>query len=561
VSGVKDLSGNTIVTTNLSGTMPSYQLDYALDGTATESSNPFGYPASNAIDGNTGTFMHTSNGDNEWCEVDLGAARNIGQIALWFRTDCSTCVGRDGNLIITVLNDSTNRTPVWTNTIVNPVPFTANPRMTNLLVNPPVTGQIVRVEHPPGLGGTDNGYLDFTEVQVIPPSVGFCIVQSPASLSVVTNDPASFHVVAQGAGPFTYQWKHAGTNLPGATSSALFVPSAGVGQAGTYAVQVTSPDRTHTSDPAVLSLVPPAIVNPLLKVEFKGTLSGTSYTLGAGEADVTGTFAALQGTEVISNQFAVLSAAAAGQGFSVTNNIVDKGNRPETNFIIEMVFAPTPGTDQGSGQNNLYADIFSIGSIYYAANNHSDAVFVLGYTSPTTYRLGMDSLLGTGANSSGSDVPTAGVLNHISLVYLLGSGRTNNILRYYLNGNLIVEDVAPDNAASASAGSVSATFGQTVPGSSFIPRGLDGLLSGVAYSTFSGVFSPHYNFQISRPPALSVSISGSQLTLSWPGTGYILQQNTTVNNPSGWADVSGATAGPIVTNVAPGTKYYRLRKQ
>jgi len=295
--------------------------------------------------------------------------------------------------------------------------------------------------------------------------------------------------------------------------------------------------------------------------KFKGTLSGTRYTLGPGEVDVTGTFAALQGTETLSNQFAVLSAAAMGQGFSVTNYIVDKGNRPETNFIIEMVFSPTPGTDQGSSQNNNYADIFSIGSIYYSDNNHSDAVFVLGYASPTTYRLGMDALLGTGANSSGSDVPTAGVLNHIALVYLLGPGRTNNILRYYLNGNLIVEDVAPDNAASASAGSVYATFGQVVPGSSFIPRGLDGILSGVAYSTFSGVFSPRFNFQIARPPALNTAISGSQRTLSWLGTGYILQQNTSVNNPSGWADVSGAIASPIVTNVASGTTYYRLRKQ
>ena len=561
VSGVKDLSGNTIVTTNLSGTTPSYQLDYALDGTATDSSNPFGYDPGNAIDGDTGTFMHTSNGDNEWWEVDLGAARNIGQIALWFRTDCSTCVGRDGNLIITVLSDSTNRTPVWTNTIVNPVPFTANPRMTNLLVNVPVTGQIIRVEHPSGLGGTDNGYLDFTEVQVIPPSVGFCIVQSPASVSVVTNDPASFRVVAQGAGPFTYQWKHAGTNVPGATNVTLFIPSAGVAQAGTYTVDVTSPDRTHTSDPAMLTLVPPAVVNPLLKIEFKGTLNGTAYTLGPGDVDVTGTFAAIQGTEVLSNGFAILSAASMGQGFSVTNNIVDKGNRPETNFIIETVFEPTPGTDQGTGQVDGDADIFSIGSIYYSAANHSDAIFSLGYTSPTAYRLGLDALLGTGANSSGTELPTSGVLNHVALVYILGPGRTNNILRYYLNGKLIVEDVAPDNAASASLGSVYATFGQAVPGSSFIPRGLDGILDSVAYSTFSGVFSPRYNFQISAPPTLNVALSGSQLTLSWIGPGYALQQNTALDNPSGWVDVSSGAVSPYVTNVAPGRIFYRLRKQ
>lgn len=555
VSGIKDLAGNTIVSTNISGTMPSYQLNYAFDGTATDSSNPFGFAPGNAIDGNTGSIMHTGNADNEWWEVDLGVARNIGQIALWFRTDC--CYDRDGNLVISVLSDPVNRTPVWMGGIGDPVSGTANPRMTNLIVSPSVMGQIVRVEHPVGVAN----YLDFAEVQVIPPSVGFCIVQSPASVNVVTNDPANFNVGVQGAGPFTYQWKHAGTNLPGATSSTLHIPSAGVAQAGIYAVQVTSPNRSHTSDPAVLSLVPPAILNPLLKVEFKGSLSGTSYTLGPGEVDVTGTFAALQGTEVISNQFAILSAAAGGQGFSVTNNIVDKGNRPETNFIVEMVFAPTLGTGQGVGQNNNYADIFSIGSIYYSVANHSDAVFVLGYTSPTTYRLGMDALLGTGANSSGSDLPAAGVLNHIALVYVLGPSRTNNLVRYYLNGNLIVDDVAPDNGASASVGSVYATFGQAVPGSSFIPRGLDGILGGVAYSTFSGVFSPRFNFQIARPPALNIAPSGSQVVFTWSGTGYILQQNAALTNPSGWLDVSGATTSPITLNAGAGTKYYRLRKQ
>jgi len=206
--------------------------------------------------------------------------------------------------------------------------------------------------------------------------------------------------------------------------------------------------------------------------------------------DVTGTFAALQGTEVISNQLAILSAPGEVRASAYTNNIVDKGNRPETNFIVEMVFAPTLGTDQGVGQNNNYADIFSIGSIYYSDANHSDAVFVLGYTSPTTYRLGMDALLGTGANSTGGDLPARRCAQPYCAGDVLGPSRTNNLVRYYLNGNLIVEDVAPDNGASASVGSVYATFGQAVPGSSFIPRGpgWDSGRRGVL--NFSGVFSP-----------------------------------------------------------------------
>jgi len=83
----------------------------------------------------------------------------------------------------------------------------------------------------------------------------------------------------------------------------------------------------------------------------------------------------------------------------------------------------------------------------------------------------------------------------------------------------------------------------------------------VAYSTFSGVFSPRFNFQISRPPTLNIARSGSQVIITWVGTGYILQQNASLSNSAGWGDVSGATVSPITLDVIPGTKYYRLLKQ
>ena len=396
ISGVKDLAGNPIVATNLMGSIPSFQINYALDGTATESSNPFGRPASNAIDGNLSNLMHTSNADNEWWEVDLGSPKSIGQIALWFRTDC--CGDRDGNLIITVMDASRNL--VWAGAIGDALPLSLNPRTTNFVIAPLVMGQIVRVEHPVGVAN----YLDFAEVQVMPPVSGLCIVSQPLDQAVLTNAPASFSVSGQGVAPIYYQWQHAGTNLPGQTGMTLLIPKAGLAQAGNYSVIVSNASRLRLSQTAVLTLLPPATVSTLLRVNFDGTLAGTAYTLGSGEVDVTGTFAALGGTEVISNGVAILDSTQFGQGYGVTNNIVDGGSGVTTSFLAEMVFIPTAGFEQGTGQTSGFADIFSFGSVYWSEANHGDAVFALRYNSPASFELRVDAV-GTGGTfrrSSGS---------------------------------------------------------------------------------------------------------------------------------------------------------------
>ena len=556
VSAVKDLAGNSIIASNLNGSVPSFQINYALDGTATQSTTySAAYPASNAIDNNTGTFMHSTLGDNQWWEVDLGAPKSIGQIVLWFR-NCCNADGRDNDLVITVLDNPSSRAPVWTSAIQTAPPETLVPRNTNYYFAPEITGQIVRVEHPVGV----NNYLDITEVQVMPTASGLCIVSDPASQTVLTNAPANFSVVAQGPGPISYQWQHEGTNLPGATSATLSILKAGVAEAGTYNVVVTNASRQRLSAPALLALVPPAATTALLSINFNGTLSGMSYTRSAGEVDVTGTFAALSGTEVVNNGYAILNSAAFGQGFSVTNFAIDQGSGVITNFIAEMVFIPTPGFDQGYGQESFYADIFSIGSTYWTDANHGDGIFALRYISPTSYQLRVDSV-GSGGTINGAAVPTPGLPNHVAIVYQQGPGQTNNALFYYLNGERIATMALANNVGSASQGSIFATFGQAVPGSTYTPRGLDGVIDALQYATFaSGAFSPGHSFALYRP-ALSISSSGGNLTFTWNVLGYVLQENGNLTNPAGWTDMAGAEASPVTMTPGSESKFFRLRKQ
>ena len=105
-----------------------------------------------------------------------------------------------------------------------------------------------------------------------------------------------------------------------------------------------------------------------------------------------------------------------------------------------------------------------------------------------------------------------------------------------------------------------AAFGQAVPGCSYQPRSLDGLVDSLVYATFAGTFSAGQNFQLYRP-TLGISSAGGNLTFVWNVLGYVLQENRNLSNPTGWMDVPGAEASPVTMTPEPESKFFRLRKQ
>lgn len=56
--------------------------DLATQGTATASSAQWGYPAQNAVTGNGASRWASNWDDNEWLQVDLGSARQVGRVIL-----------------------------------------------------------------------------------------------------------------------------------------------------------------------------------------------------------------------------------------------------------------------------------------------------------------------------------------------------------------------------------------------------------------------------------------------------------------------------------------------
>ena len=79
------------------------------------------------------------------------------------------------------------------------------------------------------------------------------IATQPAALSVVVGKAASFSVVAAGTGPWTYQWKKNGTDIPGATSNPYEVSATSAGDNNAvFSVVVGNGAGTVTSSTAKL---------------------------------------------------------------------------------------------------------------------------------------------------------------------------------------------------------------------------------------------------------------------------------------------------------------------
>jgi concanavalin A-like lectin/glucanase superfamily protein len=103
-------------------------------------------------------------------------------------------------------------------------------------------------------GAVTSSVATVTILQPVPAT----ITQPPLSQSAYAGWSAAFSVLASGAPAiFTYQWKHEGTNLPGATSQTLVLTGLTSANVGNYTVGVTNLGGGVLSDPATLSLIVP----------------------------------------------------------------------------------------------------------------------------------------------------------------------------------------------------------------------------------------------------------------------------------------------------------------
>lgn len=80
----------------------------------------------------------------------------------------------------------------------------------------------------------------------------------PQAQSAVVGSSVSLMVTVAGTAPFTYQWKHNGTLIPGATNSTLLLANVQPADAGSYEVTVANSGGSATSNAVQLTVNSPA---------------------------------------------------------------------------------------------------------------------------------------------------------------------------------------------------------------------------------------------------------------------------------------------------------------
>ena len=263
------------------------------------------------------------------------------------------------------------------------------------------------------------------------------IVTNPMNQTVTAGQAASFGVLATGIPAPSYQWQHAGTNLPGANSSVVSLPVATADLAGAYACIVTTPAGSATSSTATLT------VNPLT---ITVTADGQTKVYGAADPALTynSTPALLMG-----DSFSGALSRAAGS--SVGSYAIGQGTLSlNANYSITFVTG-----------SNLVITAAALG---ITANNTNKVfgatVTFVGTEFNSSGLIGGDSVGSVTLTSSGA--PSGAAAGSYSIVpsAATGSGLGNYTITYN-NGTLTVSG-SPDssftNIVANPGGSVSVTF-------------------------------------------------------------------------------------------------------
>lgn len=184
------------------------------------------------------------------------------------------------------------------------------------------------------------------------------IVVQPENISASAGDAVTFSVTASGTAPLTYRWLLNGSNVTGAISSTLFLPSAQIVDAGSYSVVVTNSLGSVTSSIAVLTVdSPPFVVSqPSSRIVTSGTqvsfsvsvLGNTPFTYqwGFNGTDLPGATGAA---------FSIPSAAESHAGlYSVTvaNPLGQRGSTSALLTVLPLsVTVPWAATAGGPGSD------------------------------------------------------------------------------------------------------------------------------------------------------------------------------------------------------------------
>jgi trimeric autotransporter adhesin len=278
-----------------------------------------------------------------------------------------------------------------------------------------------------------------------------------------------------------------------------------------------------------------ATVTPRVNVDFNGTLSNLTYTLGAGELDTTGSFTANGSVAVGSGEADVPGNVDAKSGFYFDASSL--GDLTTQDWLAEIVFSPDVAAAGQPGTFNNFLDIQ--GDTYFRYNGNGQ---------PKAAEFGFFDGTNEPIDTTVGSLPT----NRFSHLAVTWTAATNT-LEAFLDG---VSQGALASDSPFTASSTRIGFGFFARGG-FIGRALDGKLDSVAFSTFTGTIDPPNDFQLTVPqPPLTATVNrdivgslggiaiSNNSESPFPIAGYSITSVGGALEQTNWSTVTGRLDAP-----------------
>lgn len=339
-----------------------------------------------------------------------------------------------------------------------------------------------------------------------------------------------------GTQPISYQWRftdanNVTTSIGGATSSTYNIGSAALGNTGNYTLVASNAVGgavTVSSTPAALTVVNPGQAN----TSSAGIFDATSTPPTPGSYDISQLVAAPPTTVPVLNYY-VDNATPPGQTFTT-------GNTPPTpaGYQLTSIYLQEELSTAGGG--SLVLQAYTLGVYSVSGNN---AVLLTSYVSTNTLLI-----------TEGNWIQWSGLTNIF---------RTNSTYAFSVRKNgpgwwkLGNNSTATDLYAGGQVVSLpNSGYGAMVLSS-------DATIDAGFLINLTAVAGISVN---TTPTNITRSVSGNNLTLSWPSdhTGWRLQTQTnsvSTGLRTNWVDVAGSTSTNQVTipmSRANGSVFYRM---
>ncbi len=369
------------------------------------------------------------------------------------------------------------------------------------------------------------------------------ITSQPVGGSFIVGDAVTLSTGALGVN-VSYQWYKDGSPIAGETSATLSFAAIAAGDAGTYRVRATNVSGSVDSDNAVVRVIVPDLAGYKTAVQAEPSLV-SYYTFDGANADDSKSShnGSLQGDAGFT--------PGVGRG---ADQALLLGGAGWVNLDQVEAFDFLDGS--GTVEAWIRAD-------WTASPGYNPAIFADRNGNPVNWSVHLEAGKSAGGLWNGSTyqpLPLAGTgtrWHHLAAVFDRTGG--NSTFTLYWDGSPV---------STTLQGLGSAPESPTELGSSS-PDGQEewiGALDEVAFYSDplpAATVLSHYQALLGGPtelPAIQFSLTGKQLTLSWPAgvVGFTLESATALP-AAAWSPVSGVVNNQVTVDVSAGTLFYRLR--